>query len=173
MDKEITYSTSSIKNDLFREKHLIPYRVTPMTKYDINKYYSVESWHGFFKVLEVDYSDRGELEGATIRWNDNTYWYTCTGLNFGDYRLEKDKECIFKKNIINSDKIYTGAEIVYWFFMNHINCINSKYCELWKYVDGSSPYRLSDNGKYYINCDINELGNYTNPRIYKVERKPQ
>ena len=48
---------------------------------------------------------------------------------------------VYKDNIVNSDKFYSGAEIVYWFFMNNINCSNEKYNGFWKYVDTHSAHR--------------------------------
>ena len=104
-------------------------------------------------------------------WEDGNYGLICTDLElYKDYRLDKDHNNLHTVDIINSGKIYTGAEIIYWFFMNNINCFDPKYKGFWKFIDTYSQHRISDYNKYKIVADLNGKGYYTNCRIIRVNR---
>jgi hypothetical protein len=156
-------------DDKIRKNHLIPYRVIRETRYEKKCYYYSNYWDSIFKVLSVDYSKSGELLGAYIHYENGYYGSLCTELDINDYKLIKDTNNLDKINIINSGEPYSGAEIVYWFFINKITALNPVYRGFWKFIDVSSPHRISDNVKYYILADISpKTGNYIKCRIKKA-----
>jgi len=171
MMKKILYSPNKQLEEDIREKHLIPYKVNRYVKYEVNRWYYSDYWRQCFKVLSVKYDSHEVLDNAYIRWDDYNYGLICTDLCEQDLRLDKDYDEIYKRDIINSDKLYTGAQIIYWFFMNNIDCYNRKYKGFWKFVDSTSGHRLNDFAKYKISADIDEsTGIYINCKITKEKR---
>ncbi len=55
-----------------------------------------------------------------------------------------------KNDIINSDKVYSGAEIKYWFIVNNIDLSSSKYKGYWPYLNPKSDSVLIDYKKYKV-----------------------
>lgn len=169
MIKEIFYSGNKRFMDKIRKEKIIPYRVTPRVKYEANKWYYNDYWRQCFKIISVGYTNAGFLDEAYIKWDDGNYGLICTDLDICDFRLEKDRNKIYKDNIVNSDKFYSGAEIVYWFFMNNINCSNEKYNGFWKYVDTHSAHRLSDTTRYKVKAIYDEkTDTYKECKIIKI-----
>lgn len=170
--KEIIYGGLNCKslNEKIRKNHYIPYRIlTSDTKYEVNKRYFNAYWGSTFKVISVTYNDHGILEDCYIRWDDGNYGLICTDLDIAaDLKLEYDYSKIYETDIINSGRDFSGAEIIYWFFMNKINCFNTKYNGFWKFVDNYSDYRISDYSRYKI---IGSLENdiYKNCKILRVK----
>lgn len=67
----------------------------------------------------------------------------------GVYELLHDYDDICKKNIINDDNSYTGAEIKYWFLINN----NKSYDKFGKFVSLNSKLLISDNKRYKVYID--------------------
>lgn len=170
MIPRIVYSNNPRMEEKIRNNHFIPYKVNRSIKYEANRTYYSDYWNQYFKVLSVKYNKQGVLDNAEVFWEDKNYGLICTDLCEYDLRLDRDYEKIYKHDIINSGKSYTGAQIVYWFFMNNINCFNRKYKGFWKFIDNFSAYRLNDYNKYIISGDINENGIYINCKITRVKR---
>jgi len=169
MVKEVCYTNDQKMIDKLRKDKLIPYRINPRVKYEVNRWYYSDYWRQCFKVSSVAYDKMGNLVEAYIRWDDGYYGLICTDLDIHDLRIEKDYKEIHNKDIINSDTIYTGAEIVYWFFINNINCYNKKYFGFWKFIDNSSAHRLSDYNKYKISAIYDkEKDIYKDCRITRI-----
>lgn len=168
----IKYSDrKNIEKDI-RKFKLIPFRVSLGTKYEACAMYYTKHWGTIFRVTSVEYDDNGELQGAFINYDTDFCGLLSTELNQGDYRLRKDFHNIYKKNIINSNKIYYGAEIVYWFFMNNITSKNPVYKGFWKFVDDDSRHRIADTTRYKISADIDpKTGYYIHCKIKKIHFK--
>ena len=73
----------------------------------------------------------------------------------GGFELLYNFDHIDKKNIINDNNSYTGAEIKFWFIKNNINLFKGKYAGFWSYLDPRGNNTLIDNKKYYIKYDPN------------------
>ena len=133
MYKNITYGNHKLEKSI-REKHVIPYSLGRDDKYIKNMIYFNDFNQNTFKVLYVKYSENGELEGAEIRYDNGMHSYICTDIDPGyDYRIEKDfKNICDKSTIVNDGNVYSGAEIIYWFFINNISCFDRKYKGFWK-----------------------------------------
>lgn len=171
MMKEILYSHNEGINNKIRQKHYIPYLITNKgIKYEANRWYYNAYWGQFLKVISVKYDRYNVLQECYIKWEDDLYGLICTDLEIGsDYKIQYDHREIYKEEIINSDKVYTGAEIIYWFFMNNINCFNKKYKGFWRYIDNSSDHRIQDFNKYKITGNIDQKGNYINCKIIRIK----
>ena len=168
MMSKVIYSPNGILEREINRKHIIPYRVNRYIKYEVNKWYYSSYWRQCFRVLSVKYNSNGILEDAYIQWDDYNYGLICTDLCDQDYKMEKDFYDIYNKDIINSDKSYTGAQIVYWFYMNNIDCFNRKYRGFWKFIDNTSKHRLNDFSRYKLCATVNEqTGFYNNCKIIK------
>jgi hypothetical protein len=155
MNKKITYTANGSLEKQIKLKKIIPYYLFPNEKYKVNKWYYSFYYNIIFKVTEVNYKKDGELEYAFTKTDDNNYSMISTDIDSTeDFAIYHDKKAIYKKEIINSEESYTGAEIVYWFFINDIDCFNKRYQGFWKYVDRYSKYRISDRDKYFIKARI-------------------
>ena len=171
MIKSIIYTTSDITNNKIRRRNLIPYRITSKNiKYETNRWYYNAYWNQIMKVTSVKYNDNGELEQCFVMWEDDLFGMICTDLDVNyDYKLEYDRKKIYKQDIINSTQVFTGAEIIYWFFINGITYDNKKYKGFWKYVDLFSDHRLSDYNKYVISATyLEDKDIYVNCKVKRV-----
>lgn len=167
MNKTISISPNVRIEEKIRLKHMIPYRVSPSVKYENGNWYYSDYWRQTFRVIDAKYNRYGVLKDAYIRWDDGNYGLICADLDFTDLKLERDEKEIYKmKDIVNSDQVFTGAEIVYWFFMNNIDCFNRKYKGFWKFVDRFSAHRIADFSKYMITAELNN-GKYVGCKITK------
>lgn len=169
MNKNIIVTYNKKMEEKIRNKHLIPYKVSPSIKYENGNWYYSDYWSQCFKVLEAKYTRYGVLKDCYIKWDDGNYGLICTDLDFSDLKLVKDYKEIYNiDDIVNSEKVYTGAEIIYWFFIHNINCFNKKYKGFWKFVDTFSAHRISDFSKYMISGElVNDK--YINCKIIKVK----
>lgn len=168
MTKGIQYTNNDNTDEKIRNGHFIPYMVNRSTQYIPGEIYYSSYWMELFKVLSCEY-DHNKLISAYVRYFTGYYGITATPLAVGDYHLIKDINNIYRKNIIEDGEIYTGAEIIYWFFMQRITCFDKKYKDYWKYVDRYSGHRLSDTSYYKIIGFRGKDGNYYNCRIIKVK----
>lgn len=166
MNKNIIYARSYSLDEKIREQHFIPYRVKG-DHYIRGKRYYNGYWDMCFRVFEVKYDkETNELEHIYVKADDNTYHLLTFDLDACDFVLKEDFKKLYNKRIINSEEVYTGAEIVYWFYINNIDCFNKKYKGFWKFVDSNSRFRISDNTRYRISGDYDkELGKYVNCKI--------
>lgn len=154
MLSQISYSIDGRLEKQIRQKKIIPYMIFPNEKYKINKWYYSYYYDNVFKVEEVEYNEDGSLNSAYIKTDENTYSYITTDLDLEDYSVYKDRREIYKMNIINNSESFTGAEIVYWFFINNITSFDKKYHGFWKYIDRYSKDRINDRDRYYIKAKL-------------------
>ena len=165
MQNFITYTNSKKLEDKIKARHLIPYRITPHSRYSCGKYYYSEYWDEIFKVEQVSYK-HGILEEAYIKWENDRMGLICTEPAIGDYLVLKDKESLYQlDDIVNTGRTYKGAEIIYWFFINDIGRFTKKYQGFWKYVEPYNKYRIIDDKDYYITAETGKSGNYIKCRI--------
>lgn len=172
MNSKILYSNNGKLEKQIRSKKIIPYRIFPNEDYKLNKWYYSFFYNTVFKVLELQYND-GKLEYAYTISDDGNSSMICTDLDANeDYSISRDKRCIYKLDIINHDESFTGAEIIYWFFINNITIFNTKYAKFWKYVDRYSLNRISDRERYFIKGDLVD-GRYVNCEVIKDTSKQE
>ena len=158
MNSQILYTNNGSLEKQIRSKKIIPYMVYPNEKFKVNKWYYNQFYNEIFKVLEVKYNEDGSLDYANIMTDSNNYSMISTDICYSeDYAISRDRRSIYKMNIINYNESFTGAEIIYWFFMNDINAFNKKYHGFWKYVDRYSLHRISDRERYYVKAQL--IGN--------------
>lgn len=144
-----------------KSRGLIPYSVLPRQKYEENEWYFSTYYDQLFKVISVEYKNN-KLDHAYIKSDEGYYSWIVTELSDWDVQIKRDYKNIAKGPIINTNLSYTGAEIMYWFFVNEISEFNKKYRGFWKYVDISSKGRLDEKTRYFIRGEINGKGIYTN-----------
>ena len=171
MNNTISYTNDGSLEKQIRQKKIIPYMVFPNEKFKTNKWYYSFYYNNVFKVLEHSYARNGLLEYAYIMTDDGNYSVISTDIcSTEDYSISRDRRSIYKLDIVNHPESFTGAEIVYWFFMNDIDSFNIKYQEFWKYVDRYSADRISDIDRYYVKAKL--IGNkYVDCQIIKDTRK--
>ena len=151
MNSKIVYTNNGSLEKQIRSKKIIPYMIYPNEKYRMNKWYYSFYYNIIYKVLEYHYNEDGSLDNAYIMSDDNNYSYTTTELcPDEDFSVSRDRRGIYKMDIINNPESFTGAEIIYWFFINNIDGFNKKYRGFWKYVDRYSLDRVSDRDRYFI-----------------------
>lgn len=154
MNNKILYTNNGSLEKQVRSKKVIPYIVYPTDVYRKNKWYFSLYYNIIFKILDLEYKD-GRLESAYIVSDDCNYSMICTDLDSNeDYSISRDRRSIYKMDIINHQESFTGAEIVYWFFMNDIDIFNEKYSEFWKYVDRYSKDRVVDRQRYFLRAKL-------------------
>ena len=66
------------------------------------------------------------------------------------YELLYNHTSIENQNIINSDKINSGAEIKFWLWKNKINFDNDTYKGFWPFVNPNSKNVVVDNKYYFV-----------------------
>ena len=165
---------NNLHDNIIKKKHFIPYSIsTTDTKFIEGKYYYISYYGKYFKVISVEYDENGIFDSAYVKWEDGYYGMYCTKLDINrDYILEVDTDEIYKEScIINNKKIYTGAEIKYWFFINDITAMNTIYTEFWKYVDSRSLAYIIDTNKYKLVAKVNTKGEYEDAKIIRIDIK--
>lgn len=168
MASSIIYPYKQLESKI-KVRHYIPYRINHSDKYEVNRVYYNAYWRQTLQVLDIGYYDDGSMDNAQVKWEDGCYGLICTDLCSDDYLLVKDKKRINEViNIINTGKAYTGAEIIYWFWLHNINQFNGKYKMFWEWVDYFSDRRLQDRNKYLV-YGTERDGIYINCKIYKVK----
>jgi hypothetical protein len=170
MRNDIIYTRTENLERMIRSKKIIPYQIRPNDKYIKGKWYYNFEFGEIFKVLEVEYIHGVVLDHVCTKSLDNHYSYLCTDLSTEDYQIAFDSNEIYKQNIFEEKRTYTGAEIRYWFFMNNIHGFDKKYSVFWDYVDTFSKRRLKDTSRYIIKSKI-ENGIYTEAKIIKIPEK--
>lgn len=166
----IVYSFDNSLEKLIRRKQLIPYQCTPGDRFMRGKWYYDSYYSSLFKVIDVKYKSGNVLDYAITKSDEGYNSYITTPLSPEDFIIDFDKSGLVKENIINSEKSYTGAEIRYWFFMNNIDCFNTKYRYFWTYVDTFSNNRISDKQKYFLYAGMRN-DEYIHCRVIKDNNK--
>lgn len=159
---------------LIRSKHYIPYRIlTSDTKLEIGKRYYIGYYRQTMKVISVEYDRYGILDYCYVRWDDGCYGSYCTDLSIlDDYFIDVDIDNICKvDDILNSNSIYTGAEIKYWFFCNDITANTEKYKLIWGELDTFFNNSENDYIKFKISSTKNEDDMYDSLKIAKINTK--
>lgn len=170
MSKVIYAQEKHIKNKVVMQ-HFIPYRITRSDTYELRKIYFNNYWGQCFQVLDIyKNQDTGKFDNAEIRWDDGCYGRFCTELSVDDYLMKKDRKNIYsKKEIINTNKAYTGAEIAYWFYMHDIGPDTKRYQGFWQYVDLQSDRRLHDASRYILSAREERDGTFTHCKVKKIK----
>ena len=161
-------------HNIIVNKHMIPYKIQSTdTRFVEGKIYYIAYYRKYFKVISTEYDDTGRIDNIYVKWDDGCYGIYCTELDiYSDYILEQDTDCIYKEpSIINNKRVYTGAEIRYWFYINEITAFNEQYFDFWKYMDEKSDAYIKDNTKYKLIAKTNMEGIYTDAKIIRVEYK--
>lgn len=173
MNNTITYTNDGSLEKQIRQKKIIPYMVFPNEKFKTNKWYYSFFYNTIFKVLDHKYNKDGSLDYAYTMSDDGNYALITTDIDsLEDYSVSRDRRSIYKLNIINYDESFTGAEIVYWFFMNNIDSLNIKYQGFWKFIDRYSIYRISDRDRYFVRAKL--IGDkYVDCQIIKDNSKAE
>lgn len=170
MASQVIYSSEKDLKSKIELRHFIPYRVDHNSKYEANRAYYNAYWGQAFRVIDVSYDKNGFLDNATVRWDDGCYGLFCTELSPGDYILRKDHKEIYKESeIVNTDKVYTGAEIAYWFYTHKINQFNPRYKSFWEWIDLYSHRRIQDWTRYQLYGKEMSDGSFEQCRIIKVK----
>lgn len=171
MNNTISYTIDGSLEKQIRLKKIIPYMVFPNERFKTNKWYYSYYYNNIFKVLDCCYTKNGILEYAYIMSDDGNYSMISTDIcSTEDYCISRDRRSIYKIDIVNYPESFTGAEIVYWFFINNISSFDIKYQGFWKYIDRYSIDRVSDRDRYYIKAKL--IGNkYTDCQIIKDTSK--
>lgn len=136
---------------IIKGSHYIPKKLKDKEKLKYHHKYYLDTY-GLCKVIDVFKIDN--IEYYSLLCNGRNHICISYPLNneiAENYELLIDYSKIDKESIINSKKYYTGAEIRYWFIVNHIK-INKDdiYGEYMKYLSRSSKYSLIDNEKYTV-----------------------
>jgi hypothetical protein len=153
---------------MIKQKGVIPHKIYPGEKLLRNHFYYDYTWNKIYRVISVEYNN-GAFIGAYIKNDDNTYaWIADHPHPDYDYYITYDKLNLFKQNIINTHKAYTGAEIRYWFFRNDIDISNKKYYKFWKYVSQSGEDAIDDKFLYELYGKLDNKGNYVKCRVERV-----
>ena len=173
MNNTITYTNDGSLEKQIRQKKIIPYMVFPNEKFKTNKWYYSFFYNSIFKVLDHKYNKDGSLDYAYTMSDDGNYALISTDIDsLEDYSVSRDRRSIYKLDIVNHVESFTGAEIIYWFFMNDIDALNIKYQGFWKYVDRYSIDRVSDRDRYYVRAKL--IGNkYMDCQIIKDTSKQE
>lgn len=148
---KINYSLDGRLENHIKYKKIIPYRLFPNERYIKDRWYYSYYYNNIFKIEEVRYNRNGSIDHAYIKTDDENFAYISTDIDADyDYAIYRDRRGICNMDIINNPESFTGAEIVYWFFMNNIDSTNLKYQEFWKFVDRYSLDRINDRCRYFI-----------------------
>ena len=168
MQSRIWYTGSGRLEKMIKEKGVIPHSIFPGEKLIRNHHYYDFMYNKIYRVISAEYKN-GEFEGAYIKNDDNTYaWIVDLPNPSYDYYITYDKLNMWKKEIINTGKSYTGAEIRYWFFRNDIDMFNETYAVFWKYVEQSGNDAIEDKFFYRLIGKKDENGIYTDCRVERV-----
>ena len=164
----IMYSMDGKLEQLVRTRKLIPHKILNGERMIKGEFYYSAFYGKTFRVISAEYDKSGTLTGAEVKYNDGNICWICTDLNPGeDYYLTMDKRNIMDMDIVNSRKPFSGAEIRYWFFMNNITVLDSKYACFWPYVEQYNANSIDDKSTYTLSADLVD-GIYTRARIYRV-----
>jgi len=166
----IFYVDSKLEEKI-RSRKIIPFRTFPNQKYIPYHWYYLSYDNILFKVNEVVYGENGLMQNIYCITDDNMQHCLSTELSAYDYTFKADNDNIAEKDIINSGEAYSGAEIIYWFFIN--NKSGKKYEVFWKYLNWSSKFRLKDSTKYKIYGETNSKKQFTSGRIEAVRKSPK
>lgn len=161
-------------DNIIRNKHMIPYKLQSTdTRFMPGKLYYIAYYRKSFKVLSTEYDETGRIDNIYVKWDDGCYGVYCTELDiYSDYILEPDTDFIYKeRTLINNKKIYTGAEIRYWFYINDIDAFDEVHAEFWKYLDSNSNAYINDTTRYKLVGKMNSEGIYEDCKIIRVELK--
>lgn len=161
-------------HNIITNRHMIPYKIqTTDTKFVEGKTYYISYYRKSFKVITAEYDETGGIDNIYVKWDDGCYGVYCTELDiYSDYILEQDMDDIYKEaTLVNNKKIYTGAEIKYWFYINDITAFNKQYADFWKYLDEHSEAYIKDNTKYKLAAKTDDDGTYIDAKIIRIEIK--
>lgn len=129
----------------------IPRKINKNEHLKLYHRYWIPELGGVIKVKEI-WKENG-TEYYIIKYKNDLFICFSYPLDdyFESYELLHDYSNIYKENIVNNEKSYTGAEIKYWFALNH----DKKYDKFGKFLDSRSKHCLSDKLKYKVTIDKN------------------
>lgn len=155
-------------------KHYIPYHIVSSdTKLEVGKRYYIGYYRQSMKIISVEYDKYGILEYCYVKWDDGCYGTYCSDLSIlEDYYIDIDTEGIYKiEDIVNTDSIYTGAEIIYWFFINNITATTEKYKNIWHDLDDFIADANNNYARFKLSGTTDENGLYTSIKFTKINVK--
>jgi hypothetical protein len=172
----ITYEPMVYDNlhKLIHSKHYIPYRILSSdTKLEEGKRYYIGYYRQTMKVLSVEYNSYGILEYCYVKWDDGCYGSYCSDIAvLEDYYIDNDIDQIYKiDDILDTNSIFTGAEILYWFFINDITALSEKYKNIWPMLDEFANNSDNDYCKFKLSGVKDDNGTYTSIKISKINTK--
>ncbi len=130
----------------------IPRKIRSNEHLKIFHKYWTTSFDRTIKVEDIFTAER--VEYYTIRYDFRMYGCISHPLAVDTcYELLHNKEGIENNIIINENNSYSGAEIKYWFIVNHIDFDDSKYSGFWSFLNPESDNLLIDNKYYFVSYD--------------------
>lgn len=169
MQSRIWYTDSGRLEKMVKEKNAIPHKIFQGEKLIRNHHYYDFMYNKIYRVISADYNKDGEFEGAYIKNDDGTYaWIADLPNPFYDYYITFDKIKLWKKEIINTNKAYSGAEIRYWFYRNDVDIFNKQYAVFWKYISQSGDDAIDDRFFYTLYGKKNKKGVYTECQVNRM-----
>ena len=165
---------NNLHDNIIKKKHFIPYSINATDiKFIEGEYYYISFYGKYFKVISIERGENNEQDYVYVKWEDGCYGMYCTKLDiYRDYILRQDIDSIYKETtLVNNKRIYTGAEIKYWFFTNDITAMNKVYEDFWKYVDSHSDAYIIDSNRYKLVAKVNINGEYEDAKIIRIDTK--
>jgi hypothetical protein len=150
MEVAINMLENSIYGDniikIIKEDKLIPRRLKYKEKLKLYHKYYIEEY-GLVKVTEVFMIDNTEY--YTISFDNKIACISYPIDNKNNFELLIDYDKIYKDNLINCDRLYTGSEIRYWFIRNNI-LDHKPYQGFIDYLKYEGRKSIIDNCKYKV-----------------------
>lgn len=137
--------------DVIKEFNYIPRKLNKNEHLKLYHRYWIPDLGGVVKVKDI-WKERS-TEYYIVNYKNDlqicfSYPIDCY---FESYELLHDYDNIYKENIVNSSKSYTGAEIKYWFTRNY----NSSLNKFSKYLNPYGKLFLNDKKKYFVYINSN------------------
>lgn len=123
-----------------------------------------------YKVDQI-FTDKNNIEYYNVKYS-GLFFGTITYPVKDTYELMIDKNNIKSlDNIINTNRMYSGAEIKFWFYIKN-NLNSEKFNGFLSFLDPNSKNQISDNKMYYLYAN-EQNGIYKDCKIstYKAKNK--
>lgn len=140
-----TYSDDLISK--IKKYNYIPKKINPTDHLKLYHRYWIPELGGVVKVKDIWKLDG--IEYYTIKYKNDMmicFSYPIEDYCYEAYELIHDYNDIYKENIIGNNKIYTGAEIKYWFAYHN----SSRYNKFNRYLNKTSKDFINDNRYYKV-----------------------
>lgn len=119
-----------------------------------------------FFVKIVDVFDCFGIEYYTVKRANSLMASLSYPFDNSVYELLIDKLDIGSiKNIVNSNRSYSGAQIRYWFFLHQEALLSKKYEGFISYIEMNSKSTIADDKYYFLLANTNKKGVYKDCKI--------